>query len=351
MPELTQAERFAQAAKAAGAAQAGQAIQAPAAPPRSWTKRLLRLGVILAALYVGACLAIYVFQKRIVYNPTTAEDLSVKLFGFAEHQAQDLTTKASDGIQLRGWRIMGLSGYGKLSQARHVILFFTGKAGNRSQHDGKFQRLAALGGDVVCFDYRGYGESAGSPDEEGLARDARAAWDFLRHEGVKAESIVLYGESLGTAVATRLACELSAEHTPPAGVIMEGAFPRLLDPARHVFFWLPVTLILNQQFPSVDRIPQLECPLLMVHGAHDNTVPIAMGRTLFAAAPAACRGVAKAFVECPNAGHVNMDTLDAALYEKSLRDFLTAAVSSKPGHSADKREKRKVDFRSAVKPK
>src|SRR5262249_49466698 len=158
--------------------------------------------------------------------------------------------------------IMSLTNRGKLSDSRFVVLFFTGKGGNRSWHDAKFRRMAALGGDVVCFDYRGYGDSEGSPDEEGVAKDARAAWEFVTvKELVKPEAVFIYGESLGTAVAVRLAAELSKEKTPPAGLILEGAFPRLLDPAQHMFFFVPVPLILNQHFPSIERIGQLDCPL------------------------------------------------------------------------------------------
>jgi len=163
---------------------------------------------------------------------------------------------------------------------------------------------------------------------------------------------VLYGESLGTGVATRLAAELSQEHTPPAGMILEGAFGRLEDPAKHLFFWLPVSLILNQHFPSVERIPQIECPLLMVHGVSDNTVPLRMGRELFDAAPPECRGIAKKFVECPNASHVNLDTADAVLYQQSLRDFLGAVLSMHAIHNKnDKRDKRPADYKHAMKPK
>ena len=340
MAELTQAERFAQAA----VAQQGAARM-------SWKKRLVRLAVLLAGFYAAVCLAVYIFQKKIVYNPTVAADLAVKSFGFAEQQAQDISTTTSDNVLLRGWRILGNSNRGKLANSRCVILYFTGKSGNRAQHDGKFQRLAALGCDVVCFDYRGYGDSAGSPDEEGLGRDARAAWDFLQREGVKPGSTLLYGESLGSAVATRLACELSQDHTPPGGMILEGSFPRLIDPAQHLFFWLPVSLILNQHFPSVERIPLIECPLLVLHGTYDTIVPIGLGRALFAAAPPNARGIEKTFVECPNSGHVNLDTADAMLFEKSMRDFMRAALSLKADHAPEKREKHKLDFKHAVKPK
>lgn len=343
MAELTQAERFAQAANA----------QQPRAR-RSWSFYAVRVIGGLVGLYLLLCLGLFVFQKRLIFRPTVETGMSAKENGFAAQQAQDIETTAADGVTLRGWHISNIAGvHGDLSKAHAVVLFFGGNRGNRSYRDAKFRRLASFGADVVCFDYRGYGDSDGSPSEEGLALDARAAWNYLRKLDVKPESIVLHGESMGGAVAIRLASELSAEHTPPAGLVVEGTFTRLTDVARNFYPFVPVTLIVNQNFRSIDLIGSLACPLLMFHGKCDMTVPIGLGRQLFDAAPEKAREIPKQFVELKDCAHADIGIQDATEYDDTLRAFLQLVCSLKNGIHKERRplpEKRHLKLRPAIIP-
>jgi fermentation-respiration switch protein FrsA (DUF1100 family) len=321
MAEITQAERFAQAAKAQNSRSG-----------RPWHFWPVRVAAGAAGLYVLLCLGLFIFQKSLIFRPTAEENLSAKESGFAAQQAQDIQTTTSDGVLLHGWHIANIGGlHGELSKAHLVVLFFGGNRGNRSYRDAKFRRLASLGADVVCFDYRGYGDSAGSPSEEGLALDARAAWDYLRKLDVKPEAIVLHGESLGGAVAIRLASELSAEHTPPAGLMVEGTFTRLTDVAKNFYPFVPVNLIVNQNFRSIDAIGSVACPILMIHGKCDSTVPIALGRQLFAAAPEKAREISKQFVELHDCAHADIGIQDAKEYDAALHDFMKTVCPSKSG--------------------
>lgn len=284
--------------------------------------------IYLAAGYVLLCLALLIFQKRFVYQPAREESLSPQDSGFAKVQAMPLQTQTSDGVMLKGWLVAGRgrkeSTTLDLSKAALVDLFFCGNAGNRSDRAQSFRRLSSAGALVACFDYRGYGDSGGSPDEEGLAKDARAAWEFLIKNGAKPETIVLHGESLGGAVAIRLAAELCAEKTPPAGLITESTFTRLSAVAARQFPLVPVSLILGQKFPSIERMPGVTCPLLMLHGKMDTLVPLKLGRELFAAAPAqASNGAAKQFVELPTAGHNDVGAADSDEYLAAVAGFLS----------------------------
>jgi fermentation-respiration switch protein FrsA (DUF1100 family) len=137
-----------------------------------------------------------------------------------------------------------------------------------------------LGLAVFIIDYRGYGRSKGSPTEEGTYRDAVAAWEYLiENRKLPAEQIILYGESLGAAVAAWLA----TQHRPGA-LILESAFTSIMDMGRHYYPWLPVRWLARIKYPTLDRIKQVQTPVLVIHSPQDDIVPYAQGRKLFEAA-------------------------------------------------------------------
>jgi hypothetical protein len=310
----TQAEKFARLAR-----------EQEQTRRRDWRRPLKRAMIEFVALYLLLCVLLFIFQRKLIYLRTQESAINPASFGFAAQQAQPLETKTADGLTIRGWHIGSVRFGPVLAHAPLVDLFFCGNGGNRSDRSDTFRRLIGLGPHVVCFDYRGYGDSEGSPDEEGLACDARAAWDYLVRQGVKPEQIVLHGESLGAAVAVRLAQELCGAGTPPAGLVLQGAFTCLKDAAAKHYWFLPVGLMLRDRFPSLEGIPKVACPILMLHGKRDDVVPFALGQALFAAAPAqSASGRAKEFVELPNCGHNDLGLVDAAEYTAALRDFFIA---------------------------
>jgi uncharacterized protein len=186
---------------------------------------------------------------------------------------RDLDFEAEDGERLHGWWIEARGGN------RGHLLLCHGNAGNVGDRILHAQLLAAVGFDVMLFDYRGYGRSSGRPSEEGTYRDARAARTcLLSQPGVDRTRIIYLGESLGGAVAI----ELATAH-PPAGLTLVSAFASVRAMARVHYRIIPPALV-PDAYPSLDRIRDLHVPLLVLHGDRDDIVPLDQGRALYDAA-------------------------------------------------------------------
>ena len=270
-------------------------------------------------------------QRSLIYQPYPAKSLPAHVAALTPGRVHDVVTKTEDDLELRGWLILAPGHTAKtddelkdeLAQGRLMSLYFCGNAGNRSYRLLEIEVLGQAGADVLIFDYRGYGDSPGEPTEEGLARDSRAVWKFATDTlKVAPNRMVLFGESLGGGVATRLAQELIQKQTPPAGLILRSTFSSLVDAAANHFSWIPVRWLLIDRFPSDQRIRDVTCPLLQFHGRRDTIVPISLGQKLFAAAPEqSASGQPKRFVELLRADH--NDVIESSHREvlEELREF------------------------------
>jgi fermentation-respiration switch protein FrsA (DUF1100 family) len=186
----------------------------------------------------------------------------------------DLTIPTADGERLHAWWIPA-----RVSPARAHVVFFHGNAGNVSHRIEHALALTAAGLDLLLVDYRGYGQSTGRPSEEGLHHDARASISALRAGGeVDPGRLVYMGESLGAAVALRLALE-----EPPLACVLQSGFTSLRDIARE-HYPAAMASLAGEAYPSITRIPRLRTPVLIVHGAQDEIVPVSHARALFEAA-------------------------------------------------------------------
>lgn len=173
-----------------------------------------------------------------------------------------------DGLRLHAWWL-------EVPGAQTATLFLHGNAGNLSHRGYAMEAVTAAGSSILVLDYRGYGKSEGSPDEQGLYRDAQAGYEWLRGRG--AARMVVHGESLGAAVAVEL-----ASRNPVAGVILEAPFSSGRDMAATA---LPVVgPLLFWGWDSVSRIGKVQAPVLILHGNNDEIVPFRLGQRLFAAA-------------------------------------------------------------------
>ncbi|MBI3828973.1 MAG: alpha/beta hydrolase [Planctomycetes bacterium] len=304
---------------------------------RHYARRTL---IYLVSIYLVLCLVLFLFQRSLTYPVLREPAIDPQRAGFPDGQARNLALETSDAVRLGAWHVRPTKSRAAvdadfdaaLKSPGPVDLFFHGNGGHRGHRPDLYLTLADLGAHVLAIDYRGYGDSAGSPSEEGLALDARAAWDWLVNEkGVAPARIVLHGESLGCAVAIRLAKECCEAGTPPAGLVLEAPFTRLTDAAASIYWFVPVRLLLRERYPSIERIGAVTCPILVFHGPQDGVVPFKQGRELFEAAPAASRsGVAKRFVEVPGAGHNDLRERAGAAYRKELETFFASCKDATP---------------------
>lgn len=316
---------------AAGDAQCAAPSGMKRAAGRGWKARLRWLGLRIIAYYSIIVVIMFTFQRSLIYQPSRFARADTRAGGLPEGRVHDIVFRTEDGLDLHGWHVLP-EGHAcqsaadcdaELARAEWLFLFFHGNGGSRIDRAPDCRSLAGDKSHVFIADYRGYAENSGSPTEEGLALDARALWRHAtRERKVRPERIVLYGESLGGGVATRLASELCAAGTPPAGLILVGTFSSLTDVAAYHYPWLPVRLVLLDRYASVGRASALTCPVLQIHGADDDIIPVKLGRRLFEAIPEkSAGGIPKQFAEIAGAGH---NDLAESTFQPLVRSFLAA---------------------------
>jgi len=263
---------------------------------------LLSAAAVIAASYLILVAAVYVWQGRLIYFPHKNVGRTPADAGLA-YEAVRLT--ASDGIALSAWFIPA-------RDERAVLLFCHGNAGNISHRIESARIYRDLGLSVLLFDYRGYGASTGSPDEEGTYRDARAAWDYLVQErGKRLERIIVFGESLGGAVAAATALRTGA-----GGLIILSGFTSLSDIGQTLYPFLPVRLLLKYRYATGDTIGAIACPKLIIHSPEDEIVPFPFGRRLFEKAQPP-----KEFLEI-RGGHNDGIAVSGDIYVRGVEAFL-----------------------------
>lgn len=227
---------------------------------------------VLALIYGARVARLATDQASHLYHPTaewTATPGSVGL------PYEEVSFSATDGTRLSGWFVPAEG------PARATVLFCHGNARNISGDVDTLLLFRSLGLETLFFDYRGYGRSEGAPDEAGTYLDARAAWDYLTvRRQVPPERIVIWGRSLGAAVAIDLASERRAR-----AVVVEGAFASIRDMAKRLYPWAPVDLFLKYRYDNLSKIGRIEVPILVVHSREDQVVPYEQGRSLYEAAP------------------------------------------------------------------
>jgi fermentation-respiration switch protein FrsA (DUF1100 family) len=263
----------------------------------------------LALAYLAFLLLLRVSESRLLYVPGTSRTLTPAppALGLAPERVE---IPSGDGITLVAWVIRAPV----TDTAGRWLLICHGNAGNLSDagRPEHYAGLRALGLNLLAFDYRGYGESGGSPSEAGLYRDAEAAYGYLRDTlGVPAERIVLFGHSLGSAVAVELATRV-----PAAGLVLDGALISVIARAQEVYPYVPVRWIARSRFASIEKIGRVKIPKLFLHARWDDVVPIAHGRRLYDAAPPP-----KTFVALAG-GHGDAVEADSAVYFGALGRFL-----------------------------
>lgn len=272
-------------------------------PRRLWWRVLLRIVLIFAVVpYLAVGGLMVAVQRQLLFVPRKTERLLAKDVWTPDRPVEDFELTADDGLTLHGWHFTGRELAS--SQPRRIVLYFPGNAGCRQNRLADVTDLTELGCDVVIMDYRGYGENPGDPSEAKLHADAQALWKAVRERlHYEPREIVLFGESLGGAVAIHLAAEMSRANTPPAALIVNSTFTSMGDTVAWHYPCYPFRYLLFDPFPSIRRIPDVTCAFLQFHGTADETIPFTHGENLFAAASPTGQGIAKRFIKIEGAGH------------------------------------------------
>jgi pimeloyl-ACP methyl ester carboxylesterase len=251
------------------------------------------------ALAVGA---MYLAQRSFIYHPSA---ISIDADKMRRAGYAPFPVRTADGLDLTAWRRPG-------DADKPMIVLFHGNAQDASWRIDIAAQAARHGYGIVLATYRGFGGNPGKPSEDGLYADARATLDALG-----GGPFVLWGESLGTGVAVRMASERRV-----AGVVLQSPYTSVADRAGEMMWWLPARRLVTDRFDSIARIAEIQAPLLIVHGALDTLIPIRHGRALFEAARAP-----KTFVELPDRGHNEMQGLE---FEAGIRKFLESLAPGAP---------------------
>ena len=273
--------------------------------------------ILLAVLVGVGLLVIWVrwMETRMLYYPVRVIEATPAQRGW---RFEDVRFTAADGARLHGW-LVPVDGDSGAVHPRLTLLLLHGNAGNISHRLEKLAILRELGVDVLILDYRGYGESEGRPDEAGTYLDARAGYEHLvRTRRLDPRTIVLFGESLGSAVAAHLATEAEV-----GGVVLEESFTSMADVAQRLFPFLPVRWAMRSRYDTLGRIGRVSAPLLILHSRDDEYFPFRHAERLAAAAR-------KPTVVELRGGHNDAFLVSRPDYRRGLAAFF-ATVASQAG--------------------
>ena len=269
---------------------------------------MVRILFYAVIAYVVLVIAVYFLQRHMQYFPNKSDPGSPEKNGLPGMKVVRTTTE--DGLSLLAWFMPPADKNGK------ILVFYHGNAGHIGHRAVKARYFIERGYGVFFAEYRGFGGNPGSPTEEGLYKDARAALKWLEAQGYLTRQIILYGESIGSGVAVQIAKEIQ-----PDILILEAPFSSALDVAKRTHFWLPVDWMMKDRYDSLSKIPDVKSQLLIVHGDEDNVIPIHLAKKLFEAANhpkefITINGGGHSDLYDHHVGHVIRDWLDKTLAEK-----------------------------------
>lgn len=233
-----------------------------------------RMTILILKLCVYAVLiygAVRFFEWKSVYHPTKEIREDPSAYGL---NYEDVTLATEDDMHLHGWWVPH-------AESRGTIIMFHGNGGNIGGRAWLLPDLHSLGLNILLFDYRGYGRSEGIPTEKGTYRDAKAAYEFVReqYDGADNIPVILYGRSLGGAIAAECAVEEEV-----AGLILESTFASIKAMTKDIYGGLPVNLLTTFEYDTLGKIDRIDTPLLIAASRDDSMIPWQQGRKIFEAA-------------------------------------------------------------------
>lgn len=239
--------------------------------------------LFFAGGYVLVLLGMFAFQRKLMYVPETT------IYDPAHYGVQNatvLTLETEDGVQIEAWELP------RADKALPLIVYYHGNAGHVGDRMAKLSHFVAAGFGVLAVSYRGYGRSHGAPTEQGLYADARAVLRYaLKELESDPKQILLYGESLGSGVATQMAREMADGGTPVGGLVLEAPYTSVARRSQELYPFIPAYYLVKDKYHSIDKIAGISCPLLLFHGERDTVIPVAHGRELLEKAKEPKQGI------------------------------------------------------------
>jgi fermentation-respiration switch protein FrsA (DUF1100 family) len=283
-------------------------VETPNASRKPLRRRLLSLFLSIVFAYAIVLALVRVFESRLIFFP----DYPGRLEGDWHPRGlnvEDVWLTSSDGVKLHAWWIPD-------ERARFTFLSFHGNASNIANRAPTYEFLHGTHVNVLALEYRGYGRSEGKPSEAGVYRDAEAAYDYLvNSKGIDRRTIVCFGQSLGSAVATHL-----ATHRQIAGLVLEAPFPSASRIARKIFWFLPgLSLLTYGQFDTRTWLKEIHAPVLIVHCNQDPVIPFQFGQEVYEGALPP-----KKFLQINGYCHEESSVIAPTQYRTALREFLNS---------------------------
>jgi uncharacterized protein len=283
-------------------------MQSSHEPTTHLRARALNFLLYLLVAYLLLLALVRLFESHLIFFP----NYPARLDGDWHPRTllvQDVWLTASDGTKLHAWWIPN-------DQAKFTFLAFHGNAANIANRAPTYEFLRSTPANVFALEYRGYGHSEGKPSEAGFYRDAKAAYQHLvTTKGIAPNTIVSFGQSLGTAVAAHLAA-----HHEVAGVILEAPFPSASRVARHIYWFLPgLSLLVHSQFDTLARLKEITAPILIVHCTEDPVLPFQFGQDVYNAARPP-----KDFLQINATCHEESSLVAPTQYRSTLEKFLSS---------------------------
>ena len=233
---------------------------------KKYKKNLMQLFLIIFFLYILVLIFLYFYQRNLLYHPNennySEDKISVDI--------KKVKILTSDNIELLGWY------HEKNLKEFKTLIYFHGNAGSLDNRVHKLNHFQDMNINFLIIAWRGFSGNNGKPSEQGLYDDGESAINWITKKGVDEKNLILYGESLGTGVATQL-----AQNRNIAGVILETPFTSMVDAAKTFYPYIPVNLLLKDKFENYKKIKNINSPILVMHGEIDQIVPFSMGKKIY----------------------------------------------------------------------
>tara|TARA_B100000579_G_C22784030_1_gene830875 strand:- start:702 stop:1520 length:819 start_codon:yes stop_codon:yes gene_type:complete len=228
--------------------------------------KTLQIIILSIVLYLIILIILFFYQRNLLYHPNennySGDNLSVKI--------EELQIPTSDNLELKSWL------HKKDFNRFKTIIYFHGNAGTLDNRIHKLNHFKDMEVNFLIIAWRGFSGNNGKPTEKGLYTDGRSAINWVLKQGVKEEDIILYGESLGTGIATEI-----AQNKKFAGVILETPFTSMIAAAKQFYPYIPVNLLLKDRYENEKKIKNINVPIIIMHGRKDKIVPFSMGKRIF----------------------------------------------------------------------